>query len=55
MRDLTLTEVDAVSAAGLSFNEAATLILALGAAGTMATLVFAIPIAASLYFLSPDC
>ncbi len=52
MQELNFSEVEAVSGAGLSANEAASLILAVGAIGGPATFCFAAPIAMSLYYLS---
>ncbi|MDA9298560.1 hypothetical protein N9740_06130 [Pseudomonadales bacterium] len=52
MRDLSKDEVTQVSGGGLSFNEGAGLILAVGAMGGPATFAFAAPIALSLYWLS---
>jgi hypothetical protein len=52
MRELNVNEIEEVSGGGLSFNEAGTLILGLGAAGGPLTFAFAFPIAAALYWTS---
>jgi len=52
MRELTQKEIEMVGGGELTTDEAAGLILTLGAIGTPATFAFALPIAVALYILS---
>ena len=52
MRELSNEEVNQVAGGSLSFNEGASLILAVGAMGGPATFALAVPIAFSLFWVS---
>ena len=53
MRELTQREIAEVCGGRLDFREAANLILAAGSFGGPTTFLFALPIAASMYYVTP--
>ncbi|MBQ5946642.1 hypothetical protein [Massilia sp. ST3] len=52
MQELNTNEIEMASGGKLSWDEGATLILALGAMGGPATFAFGFPIAAAMFYLS---